>query len=101
MFCLISPESRVPKDHPLRGIKVLTDGAMKDLSPLFDEMYASEGRPSVPQEWLLEAKVLQALHTVRNETLLIQVLEHNLFFRWFVDLNLMDPVWDHRTFSDN
>lgn len=101
MFCLISAESRVPKDHPLRGIKVLMDAALKDLSPLFDEMYASEGRPSVPPERLLKAKVLQALYTIRSETLLIEALEYNLLFRWFLDFNLMDPVWDHSTFSKN
>lgn len=101
MFCLISAESRVPKDHPLRGIKVLTDAALQDLSPLFDEMYASEGRPSIPPERLLKAKVLQALYTVRSETPLIEALEYNLLFRWFLDLNLMDEVWDHSTFSKN
>ena len=101
MFCLISPESRVPKDHPLRRIKVLVDAALKDLSPLFDEMYASEGRPSIPPERLLKAKVLQALFTIRSESLLIESLEYNLLFRWFLDLNFTDPIWDHSTFSKN
>ena len=101
LFCLISPESRVPKNHPLRRIKVLVDAALKDLSSLFDEMYAHEGRPSIPPERLLKAKVLQALYTVRSETLLIEALEYNLLFRWFLDFNLMDAVWDHSTFSKN
>lgn len=101
MFCLISPESRVPKDHPLRRIKVLVDAALKDLSPLFDEMYASEGRPSIPPERLLKAKVLQALFTIRSEALLIESLEYNLLFRWFLDLSFMDSIWDHSTFSKN
>ena len=101
MFCLISAESRVPKDHPLRRIKTLVDAALRDLSPLFEEMYASEGRPSIPPERLLKAKVLQALYTIRSETLLIESLEYNLLFRWFLDLNLMDRVWDNSTFSKN
>ena len=101
LFCLISPESRVPKNHPLRRIKVLVDAALKDLSPLFDEMYAHEGRPSIPPERLLKAKVLEALNTIRSETLLIEALEYNLLFRWFLDFNLMDAVWDQSTFSKN
>ncbi len=101
MFCLISPESRVPKDHPLRRIKVLVDAALKDLSPLFDEMYAREGRPSIPPERLSRAKVLKALFTIRSESLLIESLEYNLLFRWFLDLNFTDPIWDHSTFSKN
>ena len=101
MLCLVPPESRVPKDHPLRRIKPLMDRALADLSPLFEEMYAAEGRPSVPPERLLKAKVLQALYTVRSETLLIEALEYNLLFRWFLDFNLLDPVWDHSTFSKN
>lgn len=64
-------------------------------------MYASEGRPSVPPERLLKAKVLQALYTIRSETFLIGALELNLLFHWFLDFNLMDPVWDHSTFSKN
>ena len=101
MLCLISPESRVPKDHPLRRVKVLVDQVLRDLSPLFEEMYAKEGRPSIPPERLLKAKMLQALYTIRSENLLIEALEYNLLFRWFLDLNLMDPVWDNSTFSKN
>jgi transposase len=101
MFCLISPESRVPKDHPLRRIKKLVDQVLGDLSPLFEEMYAQTGRPSIPPERLLKAKMLQALYTVRSENLLIEALEYNLLFRWFLDLNLTDPVWDNSTFTKN
>ena len=101
MFCLISPESRVPQDHPLRRIKPLVDEALGGLSPLFDELYALEGRPSIPPERLLKAKVLQALYTIRSENLLIEALDYNLLFRWFLDFNLLDPVWDNSTFSKN
>ncbi len=101
MLCLISPESRVPVDHPLRRIKRLVDAALKDLSPVFDDMYAKEGRPSIPPERLLKAKVLQALYTVRSEKLLVEALDYNLLFRWFLDFNLMEPVWDNSTFTKN
>lgn len=101
MICFVSPESRVPKDHPLRRIKPLLDRVLAGLSPLFEEMYAEQGRPSIPPERLLKAKVLQALYTIRSETLLTEALEYNLLFRWFLDLNLLDPIWDHSTFSKN
>ena len=101
MFCLISPESRVPKDHPLRRVKRLVDEVLQELSPLFEEMYAKEGRPSIPPERLLKAKMLQALYTIRSENLLVEALEYNLLFRWFLDLNLLDPVWDNSTFTKN
>jgi len=101
MLCLISPESRVPKDHPLRRIKRLVDEVLRDLSPLFEEMYAKDGRPSIPPERLLKAKMLQALYTIRSENLLIEALEYNLLFRWFLDLSLMDSIWDNSTLSKN
>lgn len=101
MLCLISPESRVPKAHPLRRIKQLVDQVLGDLSPLFEEMYAETGRPSIPPERLLKAKMLQALYTIRSENLLIEALEYNLLFRWFLDLNLTDPIWDNSTFTKN
>jgi transposase len=101
LLCLLSPESRVPLNHPLRAIKRLVDPILRDLSPLFDQMYAQDGRPSIPPERLLKAKVLQALFTIRSEALLMETLEYNLLFRWFLDLNLLDPVWDASTFSQN
>ena len=91
----------MPPDHPLRAIKRLADQVLRDLSPLFDEMYAELGRPSIPPERLLKAKVLQALFTVRSEALLMEALDYNLLFRWFLDLNLLDPVWDASAFSQN
>jgi len=101
MLCLISPESRVPKDHPLRRVKVLVDEVLRDLSPLFEQMYAENGRPSIPPERLLKAKMLQALYTIRSENLLVEALDYNLLFRWFLDLNLMDSIWDNSTFTKN
>jgi transposase len=101
MLCLMSPESRVPRDHPLRRMKQLTDAVLADLSRVFDEMYAELGRPPIPPERLLKAKVLQALYTVRSENLLIEAIDYNLLFRRFLDFNLTDPVWDNSTFSKN
>jgi len=101
MLCLVSPESFVPADHPLRQIKPLADQALKRLSPKLDAMYAELGRPSIPPERLLKAKLLQAFFTIRSETLLVEAIHYNLLFRWFLDLNLTDAVWDHSSFSTN
>jgi transposase len=101
MLALISPESVVPREHPLRAIKPLVESALQDLSPLFDEMYAEWEWPSIPPERLLKAKLLQALYTIRSENLLVESLHYNLLFRWFLDLNMTDPIWDNSTFSKN
>ena len=101
MLALISPESVVPREHPLRRIKPLVDRVLRDLSPLFDEMYVEWGRPSIPPERLLKAKLLQAFYTVRSENLLVESLHYNLLFRWFLDLNMTEPIWDNSTFSKN
>jgi transposase len=101
MFSYISPEKRVPEDHPLRTIWVLSDAALRDLSPLFDRIYSQVGRPSIPPEKLLRALLLQVLYTIRSERLLMEQLDYNLLFRWFVGLNMDDPVWDASTFSKN
>jgi transposase len=101
MLALISPESVVPQEHPLRRIKQLVDAVLQDLSPLFEKMYAEMGRPSIPPERLWKAKMLQALYTIRSENLLVESLHYNLLFRWFLDLNLTEGVWDNSTFSKN
>src|ERR1041384_8239713 len=101
MLALISPESVVPHEHPLRAIKPLVESVLQDLSPLFNEMYAEWGRPSIPPERLLKAKLLQALYTIRSENLLVESLHYNLLFRWFLDLNMTDGIWDNSTFSKN
>jgi transposase len=101
MLALISPASVVPQEHPLRRIKKLVDAVLKDLCPEFDAMYAELGRPSIPPERLLKAKLLQALYTIRSENLLVESLHYNLLFRWFLDLNMTDAIWDNSTFSKN
>ena len=101
MFSCISAEQRVPKDHPLRPIRAMTDAALRELGPKFDAMYASHGRPSIPPEKLLRALLLQVLYTVRGERLLMEQLDYNFLFRWFVGLSIDDPVWDASTFSKN
>src|SRR5215469_8012653 len=88
MFSYISAERRVPKDHPLRAVRAMVDTALRELSPRFDAIYAAYGRPSIAPEKLLRALLLQVLYTVRSERLLIEQLDYNLLFRWFVGLNL-------------
>jgi transposase len=101
MFSYISAERRVPKDHPLRAIRVMVDTALKESSWRFDAVYASGGRPSIPPEKLLRALLLQMLYTVRSERLLMEQLDYNFLFRWFVGLNIDDPVWDVTVFTKN
>ena len=101
MFSYISPEERVPQDHPLRAIRAMVDAVLKELSPQFDRLYSHTGRPSIAPEKLLRALLLQVLYTVRSERLLMEQLDYNLLFRWFVGLNMDDPIWDASTFSKN
>jgi len=101
MFSYLSPEQRVPADHPLRPIRKMVDTVLKRLSPCFEAMYAEGGRPSIPPEKLLRALLLQCLYSVRSERLLMEQLDYNLLFRWFVGLNMDDPVWDFTVFSKN
>ncbi len=101
LFSYLSPEQRVPADHPLRVVRQMTDEALRQLSPQFEAIYAKTGRPSVPPEQLLRALVLQVLFTVRSERLLVEQLEYNLLFRWFVGLGMDDAVWTPTTFTKN
>src|ERR1700751_2824899 len=101
MFSYISAERRVPKDHPLRVIRTMTDEALKELDQRFEGMYAAMGRPSIAPERLLRALLLQVLYTVRSERLLMEQLDYNLLFRWFVGLSIDDPVWDATVFTKN
>ena len=101
MFSYISPEERVPRLHPLRAIREMTDRALKDLSPQFDALYAKTGRPSIAPEKLLRALLLQVLYTVRSERMLMEQLDYNLLFRWFVGLNLDDAIWVPTVFTKN
>jgi transposase len=91
----------VPDDHPLRAIRAMVEAVLKELSPQLDRLYAQIGRPSIAPEKLLRALLLQVLYTIRSERLLMEQLEYNLLFRWFVGLNLDDPVWDPTTFTKN
>jgi transposase len=101
VFSYLSPEERVPADHPLRAIRRMTDAVFTRLSPQFDRLYSTMGRPSIPPEKLLRALLLQGLYTVRSERLLMEQLQYNLLFRWFVGLSMDDPVWDATTFTKN
>jgi transposase len=101
LFSYVSLEQRVPTDHPLRPIRQITDRVMAMLSPKFTALYSKIGRPSIPPEQLLRALLLQVLYTVRSERLLMEQLEYNLLFRWFVGLNIDDLVWDPTVFSKN
>src|SRR5467141_2013532 len=101
LFSYLSPEERVPADHPLRAIRVMTDAALDRLSPRFEAMYAKTGRPSIPPEHLLRALLLQVLYSVRSERMLMEQLEYNLLFRWFVGLAMDDAVWVPTTFTKN
>src|SRR5664279_1418468 len=100
-FSYLSPEERVPADHPLRRMRPMVDGALKALSPCFDEMYSKAGRPSIAPEKLLKALLLQVLYTIRSERLLMEELSYNLLFRWFVGLNMDESVWVPTVYSKN
>ena len=101
IFSYLSPEMRVRKDHPLRATRAMVDKVLTQLSRRFDTMYASVGRPSIPPEKLLRAQLLQMLYSIRSERLLMEEMDYNLLFRWFVGLNADDPVWDATTFTKN
>src|SRR5258708_4630752 len=101
VFSYISPEQRVREDHPLRPIRTMVDKVLKELSPEFDKMYSKVGRPSIPPEQLLRALLLQMLYSVRSERLLIEEIDFNILFRWFVGLNLDDAMWDATVFTKN
>jgi transposase len=101
LFSYVSPEQRVPADHPLRAIRQMTDRVLAKLSRKFTRMYSDIGRPSIAPEKLLRTLLLQVLYTIRSERMLMEQLEYNLLFRWFVGLNIDDPVWDATVFSKN
>jgi transposase len=101
LFSYVAPEQRVPADHPLRPIRQMTDRALATLSRKFTALYSDLGRPSIPPEKLLRALLLQVLYTIRSERMLMEQLEYNLLFRWFVGLNIDDPVWVPTVFSKN
>ena len=101
LFSYVSPESRVPAEHPLRKIRRLVRDVLTELSRSFAGLYAKDGRPSVPPEQLLSALLIQALYGIRSERQLIEQLNYNLLYRWFVGLSPDEPVWDPTTFTKN
>jgi transposase len=101
LFSYVDLETRVPKDHPLRAIRAIANDALSELSGDFAALYAPLGRPSIPPEKLLRASLLQAFYSIRSERQLMERLEFDLLFRWFVGLGIDDPAWDHSVFSKN
>jgi transposase len=101
MFSYVALEDRIPADHPLRGVRTLVDAALAGMSKDFDGLYSEVGRPSIAPERLLRALLLQVFYSVRSERLLMEQLNYNLLFRWFVGLEIDDPVWNHAVFSKN
>src|SRR4029450_12764428 len=101
MFSYLSPEERVPANHPLRPIRLMVDEALKALSPAFSGLYSAFGRPSIPPEKLLRALLLQVLYTFARERMLMEQVEYNLLFRWFVGLNMDETVWVPTVFTKN
>jgi transposase len=101
MFSYVSPEARVPEDHPLRPIRRIMGEVLKALSPAFSRLYSHEGRPGIPVEQLFGALLLQALYGVRSERLMMEQLDYNLLFRWFVGLSPDDKVWHPTVFTKN
>jgi transposase len=101
MFSYVTPEARVRSDHPLRPIRRMTDAALARLSPRFDRLYSTTGRPSIAPEKLLRALLLQMLYSIRSERLLMEELDYSVLYRWFVGLSMDDPVWDATSFTKN
>ncbi len=101
MLCALTPDQLVPPDHPIRHIKPIVDQALSGLSVTFNRMYADIGRPSIPPEHLLKACLLIALYSIRSERQFCERLQYDLLFKWFLDLNIMDPAFDASTFSKN
>lgn len=101
MYSYVSAEERVPRLHPLRAIREMADRSLKELSARFDKLYAKTGRPSIAPEKLLRALLLQVLYSIRSERMLMEQLDYNLLYRWFVGLEMDDPIWVPTVFSKN
>jgi transposase len=101
LFVYLSPESFVPKDHPLRPIRLMVDNALENMSPVFSQMYSHTGRPSIPPERLLKAMLLQVLYSIPSNVKLVEQIHFNILFRWFLGLGLDEPIWDNSSFSTN
>jgi len=101
VFSYVAPEDRVPADHPLRPIRRAVDEVLRAMSRQFDKLYAETGRPSIPPERLFRALLLQVFYSIRSERMLMEQLNYNLLFRWFVGMEMDEPVWNHAVFSKN
>ena len=101
LFSYVSLEARIPHHHPIRKVRAVVDKALAEMEPEFDGMYAVVGRPSIPPEQLIRALLLQVFFTIRSERQLIERLDYDLMFRWFVGLSMDDSVWNHSVFSKN
>src|SRR6201982_1705268 len=101
IFSYISPEKRVPADHPLRPIRKMVDEILKEMSPKFSKLYSNVGRPSIAPERLLRSLLLQVFYSVRSERMLIEQLQYNMLFRWFVGMEMDEAVWNHAVYSKN
>jgi transposase len=101
MYSYLSPEQRVRENHPLRKIRAMADEALKNMSERFDGMYAKTGRPSIPPEKLLRAQLIQMLYSIGSERLLMEEIDYSMLFRWFIGMNLDEPVWDVTVFTKN
>ena len=101
LFSYVSPEARIPTNHPLRAIRALVREVLAELSGSLSRLYATEGRPSIPPEQLLSALLLQVFYGIRSERQLMEQLDYNFLYRWFVGLSLDDPVWDASVFTKN
>jgi transposase len=101
MFSYVSPEKRVPADHPLRPIRKMVDEILKEMSPRFAKLYSDVGRPSIAPERLFRSLLLQIFYSVRSERMLIEQLQYNLLFRWFVGMEMDEAVWNHAVYSKN
>jgi transposase len=100
-FLSVTTDQLVAPDHPIRRVKTFVEAALAELSPVFDQMYAQDGRPSIPPEHLLKACLLMAFYTIRSERQFCERLQHDLLFKWFLDLNIEDPAFDQSTFAKN
>lgn len=101
MLCSVTPDQLIPQDHPIRRIKLIVDQALRELSAVFNRMYEDIGRPSIPPEHLLKASLLTILYSIRSERQFCERLHYDLLFKWFLDLNIMDPAFDASSFSKN
>jgi transposase len=101
IFSYLSPEQRVRQDHPLRAIRAMADAALENMTDRFDNLYSKTGRPSIPPEKLLRAQLIQMLYSVRSERLLMEEIDYSVLYRWFVGMNLDEPVWDVTVFTKN